>query len=420
MMAAQQQSGGHGERATPEAKTPVMGIALWDSALDATAGWACRSDGEPFRISGTQDLSNEVIWVGNMDGMVYLKRGKQLAHLRSSDFLRCSLTAVAGDLGLRIDGANAKSSIKAIAQVTQRVITLMVKAYALKTPDSDIRDDALYDDIRRILPQQPGTTSHTKAALNAAFQNYSQPDWGPWYQDKSVTVSLRYPRLTYAKQIMATLVPDDSWTYIPPSGVASMSIEELLDPRYPTLVEAAVDLGGADPEIAILAAFGSASSRSKRTSLRRWISQPELRWLARFANVQVASALRCKSAMPIPLSMSMPLALTSDPLLEVSLSAGLLAECHWHAIAKPEYQRRERARQPNSWAVWLAAEDRARCFDLALAVHKKGFRPVGYGAGCVRVSVPIDELPTLRQAAEDLGCSHPCFAPDMQRHGIEV
>jgi hypothetical protein len=181
-------------------------------------------------------------------------------------------------------------------------------------------------------------------------------------------------------------------------------------------VEAAVELGTIDPELAVLVAFGS--STAKRNGLRKWISQPEHAWLSRHARVQVTSVMRCRSAVPLPESVRLPQLLTADPLMSLSISAGLLAESHWAALTQGVYNRALRQEDVHAWAVWLRAADRAFTFALALKAQQAGFKVKGYGNGSVMLQL---QKPRLREAlafAEDSGCSHPCFDPIFQEHGI--
>jgi hypothetical protein len=398
------------------AQMPSYGVALFDNPRDMSAGWACRAGGDSFRVNSVAELSNGTVWVTNLEFMEYNDRAKRLSHLRRVDYLRSSLSAFGADLGMRTTGMYAQEAAPVLAGVIERAVHMAVRAYGWQSPVNDAREDVLYEDIRRTLPGMPKPQASTRSAFASAYQAYSVPGWGPEYEDNLVIVTLRYNRLEYAQKIMATLVPDDAWTYIPPEQASQLTIEQLLDPACPTLVEAAVELDSIDPEIAVLVAFGA--SMSKRNGLRKWISQPELAWLSRHARVQVTSALRCRSAVPLPESVRLPHFLTDDPLMSLSMSAGLLAESHWAAITQPVYNRTLRCDDVHAWSVWLRAVDRALTFSLALKAHQAGFRVQGYGNGSVQIRL---QKPRLREAlafAENNGCAHPCFDPIFQEHGI--
>lgn len=404
------------EMATAKSLLPNFGVALFDNPRDMSSGWACRANESPFQFGGVSELSNDTLWVTSLDWNEYQQRAQKLSHLRRIDYLRSSLNSIAADLGVRITGAHAMEASSVLATVLNQSMLIAIHTYNWESPTSDLRGDVLSDDIRRILPYAPKPQPHTRAALTAAYQSYSVPDWSQKYVPDSVTLTMRFNRLDYAKRIMATLIPDDSWTYIPPDKACHMAIEDLLNPEKPTLVEAAVELGRIDPEIASLIAFGAQAT--SRNSLRKWISQPELSWLSRHAKVSVSSVLVSKSARPLSQNVSLPAKLISDPLFSLTISAGLVSESHWSAIATPQYSRILRANDTNSWAVWLRAADRAMSFALALKAHEFGLLVAGYGNGSIVVRVPRDSLRTCLAFADANDICHPAFHQIFAEHGI--
>jgi hypothetical protein len=102
----------------------------------------------------------------------------------------------------------------------------------------------------------------------------------------------------------------------------------------------------------------------------------------------------------------------------LSISAGLVAESHFCALASETYNRKLRRKQVSTWAVWLRAYDRARCFALALAAIKKGFTPLSYGNGAVTVRLRKQHLPQLLEFAAEQDVSYPCFHPYFVEHGL--
>lgn len=407
------------QMAAARSAIPNFGVALFDNPRDMSSGWACRANDDPFPFNSVSDLSNDTLWVTSLDWTEYQRRAQKLSHLRRIDYLRSSLTAIASDLGFRITGAYAEESCAALARVLNQAMLIAIHTYKWDSPSSDLRGDVLSDDIRRILPSPPKAISYTntKSALLAAYQSYSTPDWPQKFVPDSVTLTMRYNRLEYAKKIMGTLVPDDSWTYFPPEAVNNMNIDDLLNPEQPTLVEAAVELGSIDPEIASLISFGA--STSARTSLRKWISQPELSWLSRHANVRVSSVLMARSSRPLSSGVELPARLISDPLFSLTVSAGLVAEAHWSAIATSTYNKTTRSAEVNSWTVWLRAADRAMSFALALKAHEHGFMVAGYGNGSIVVRVPRDSLKSCLAFADANDIFHPAFHQIFTEHGIE-
>lgn len=394
---------------------PQFGVALFDNPRDMSSGWACRAGEPAFPFSSVADLSNDTIWVAALDWDEYRQRAQRMSNLRRIDFLRSSLTAIAADLGRRIQGEYARESSVALAKVVRQAMLIAINVYGWEAPASDLRGDVLSEDIRRTLPAAPKPHQHTRAALLSAYQDYSTPDWPPSYQPDTITITLRHNRLEYARRIMATQVPDDAWTYLPPEQAASLPIEALLNPAQPTLVEAVLELSSIDPAMASLIAFGATASR--RSALRKWISQPELAWLSRHAKVRVSSALVSRSARPLPETVQLPSKLLSDPLFTLSISAGLVAESHWYSLASRVYNRALKMSEAGSWAVWLRAMDRSLSFGLAHRAHEAGFRVSGYGNGSVVLRLERSRLNECLAFAEANDIAHPAFYPIFAEHG---
>jgi hypothetical protein len=405
-----------GEQVKRAPAVPKFGVALFDNPKEMTVGWACCANEEPFRFSSANELSNDAIWVTSLDWNKYQMRGQRLSHLRRVDYLRSSLSQIAADLGRRITGEYARESSAVLAKVVQQAVMIAVGVYGWEEPSSDLREDVLADDIQRTVGTAPKPQRHIRAPLLSAYQAYSSPPWDPIYEADSVTVTLRYNRLEYARQIMATAVPDDAWTYVPPNQAQILTIDSLLDPSRPSLVEAAVELGNINPSTAALIAFGAQVSR--RSGLRKWISQPELVWLSRHARVRVTSALISRSARLLPDTAQLPQRMLDDPLFSLSISAGLVAESHWSAITSPVYNRQDRKNEASSWGVWLRAADRALSFGLAMKAHEAGFHVVGYGNGSVVLRLTRPRLEGCLEFADQNGIAHPAFHPIFQEHGI--
>jgi hypothetical protein len=192
-------------------------------------------------------------------------------------------------------------------------------------------------------------------------------------------------------------------------------MERALNPEQPSLVNATVEFQGKDPDLACLAAFGSAVGRA--SVLRTWISQRELVWLSKFARVHIHGIHYTESCRQLPVKVQLPELLTSDPLFSLSISAGLVAEAHWKALSNP-IKKRVGEEIYHAWAVWLRAADRALSFELALAAHKAGFQVSYYGNGSVLVNLDRARLPALLDFAVANDVAHPAFRPIFEENGL--
>lgn len=398
-------------------KAPRYGVALFSDPDVAAAGWACSADGEPFHFTAPHDLDTDIVWVSNLSWSEFRNKGKTFNHLRGEDYLVSTIKKIAENLGYRTVGSLSEEACKELAKVVQRTIITAIHVYDWQAPEADLKSDTLSDDIRRSIQMPPAAARHLRAPLLGAFQSSSKPEWPDYYDPNTISVTLRQNRLDYSMKVLSTEVPDEAWSYVPPEQSERLTIDRLLDPAEPCLVEASVELSSLNPDLAALVAFGTTPQR-RNAALRKWISQPELAWLTRHANVRVNSAFVSRRAMRLPVESRLPAALTSDPLFSLSLSAGLVADAHVQALCSPTYNSVARTTVHTSWGIWLRAVDRALSFQMAYAAYKAGFRVYNYGRGAVALSCDKSRLPQLLDFAEDNGFTHPVFYPLFKEHGF--
>lgn len=404
-------------RAKP--KMPRFGVAIFDNPRDPVGGWGCLSDAPSFRFRQPSDLPADCIWVCSVESSEFGRTMSKLRHLRQADFFRSSLKQIAADIGLHIDGEGrfgdvAKVAAPALAKVVHRAALVAVQVYGWNEPTQMLQGDTLSDDIRKAIIAPPPIRSHMRAPLLSAYQSYSSPHWPSEYEPDSIVVTLRSNRLAYAKRVMLTPVPDGAWMYVDTD--AGFNLASALNEDSPCLVEAAIETSGIDPAISSLVAYGAAPGR--RTGLRSWMSQPELRWVSEHAKVTVVRAYRTNGSTLLPERVQLPEMLTSDPLFELSLSAGLVAECHWAAFCKTTFTRAVEKKEISPWGVWLRSADRAMSFQLALAAHKANFAVLGYGNGTVVVRLQRARLPELLEFAMVNNIAHPVFREIFETNGM--
>lgn len=404
---------------SPARRMPRFGVALFDNENDMSAGWACAAEGDSFYFTNLNQLTNDTIWVTSAEWNEYMSRGQKMHNVRRVDYLKTSLLRIATDLGLRTDGHHARAAAYALARVAQNAVSIAASLYDWQDPGSEIRSDTLYEDIRRTLVRSPTSKAHIQPALSAAYQSSSSPLWPTVYEDSMIALTLRLNRLDYVGSLLEQPVPDEGWT-VELRGDdfrrSGLTMDDLLDPARPSLVEVTVEMQGTDPELATLAAFGAQAG--KRTNLRRWVSQPELSWLVHYAHVHVQTAIISMDQLFLPVAAKLPVRLTSDPLFSMSISAGLVAESHFQAIASDQYNPTLKKKTVSAWAVWLRAYDRARTFELALSAFKSGFQPISYSGGSVTVKFHRNRLPELLAFAQANGIAHPCLHPFFVEHGF--
>lgn len=398
----------------PSTKIPRFGVALPDYPTDIDSnGWAyVFGEDSARRYSTLAELPNDAILVTNHER---LRPGLRVArNIRGSTYLSRSLKQIADDLGHSIDGAASADIAIKLGRIVHYAGMTAISAYGWSSPMDALASSTLAEDIRKTLkPDQaaPELVDH----MVSAYQSWSSVNW-PYASDRDmVNVTLRLNRLHYARKLMSYPAPAGAWTYMPVGG-RSRGIDQWIDPSAPCLVEATVEFADTDPEMAVLLAIGSSAQGG---ALRKWFTSVELSWLSRFATINVNSVLSNDAMIEPAPRTRLPEALTKDPLLAMSPAAGLVAECHWAALATPAYDPKTRMRNAiGPHGIWLRAHDRRLCFERALYLHQHGFKVNGYGNGAVLVKSERARLPELMEVADVIEAQYPVFTRLFQEHGI--
>lgn len=391
---------------------PEIGVMLYDDPNACTSGWASVGGSAATYVRQHSDLANNVIWITNGSFSQYVTMGLRNVHnIRPITFFRTQINQIGTDLGYDMSGANAATVAPLISEIASRVFRLASTSYEWK-PGELSNADSLFENIKSRFPKDVSLGNPAlDRALHAAYQSdsaLSKADFVP----NSVFLTLRINRLTHAQKVLTCPIPDDGWEYIPLQRLPATSKERLafcLQHDRPILAKVEIDMARADSDYASLAAFGQKASA--RMALREWVSHPELLWLVRFAPVEIKEVFRSHHYKALPEKMRLPRQLIEDPLLQLSYSAGLLAENHWMSLACEEYIKLKKQKMLSSRAVWLRAADRALCFTLAKKAVDAGFTVTGFGTGAIRVRVQRSELlKTLEFCIE-----HSLVCPNMQR-----
>jgi hypothetical protein len=405
----------------PRVILPRFGVAIFDDSRES--GWASLPDGEAMRFNSPHDLQSDCIWVCSAEGQEFRDKWSRLHHMRPTDYVS-KLAHIASDFGLTVGsqgrfGSLAQRACSILSPTIHKAMVIATQSYGWQDPISRLKTFNLVESIRNSLYQEvqpPRVQTTMTEPLTSALQTTSSPVWHQRFIPNSVSVTLRYNRLEYAQRILATLVPEGEWAYESQSTNPRFHcpLERALDPEFPCIVEGTVEFQGRDPDLAALCAFGSTTSAKQ--ALRTCISQTELMWLKDYARINIHGIYTAASSRQLPRRLMLPEMLTNDPLFSLSVSAGLVAEAHWKALANTFRNRGTLVIPP--WSVWLRAADRAMSFKLALLAYEAGFHVAYYGNGSVLLNVPRDQLPELLNFAEQGDIAHPCFRPIFEENGL--
>ena len=412
MSAPQVQDSAVGHSPEQQVICPDIGVMLYDNTNECTSGWASVNGSQATYVRQHSDLANNVVWITNGAFAQYITQGHRNVHnLRPLTFFRTQINQIGTDLGYDMSGANAAQVAPIISEIATRVFKLTAQCYEWKAGELS-NADSLHDNIKSRFPKDTALNNPAlERALLAAFQTdsaMSRADFVP----NSIFMTLRMNRLAHSKKVLSCPLPDDAWEYVPSVKLPVSQKDRLalcLQHETPILAEVVMDMTRADSEYAALAAFGQKAS--SRMALREWVSHPELLWLSRFAPLEIKSVFRSHHYKALPPKMQLPAMLVTDPLIELSYSAGLLAENHGMSLASDEYQKLTKKKLLTSRAVWLRAADRALCFALAKKAMDSGFTVTGYGTGAVRIRIQRSEL--LR--AMEFAIEHKLVCPNFHR-----
>ena len=120
---------------------------------------------------------------------------------------------------------------------------------------------------------------------------------------------------------------------------------------------------------------------------RRWAPVHEVAQLVALGvRVRVDQLIVAEGVTTLDESYSLP-QWTLGGLEELSLSAGIVAQNWWMALATPRYVKKS-GKRFTPRAAWLRAWDRLTMLRAALGLHRAGFHVSGYGSAQVHVVVP--------------------------------
>lgn len=376
----------------------MYGAVIFDEKERPGPGWASRQGQPAVRIRGTGDLASDVYWWTNLSFSTFRVFGLSRHNLKRHDYLRPDMDQLHKELGLFTSRLAASRIAEISAEIFDRVMRMASAHYGLEKP----ADDTLIEDLyAKLVRQDRMITPEINKALGQAWQTWSICEAAS--PTGSKIMAFKRPRILHAQEVLATPIPGELWEHIPEKDMPAESkrVDWLINQNRPALVRATVD--NVDPEVSKIIAFSGGSNRE-----RSWMSHPELLSLSRFAKIKIESAFLANEYAPC--QVNRPL-YTGGPMGMLSVSAGILSENYWIAIAstltinKRSKDNREVIYSPR--AVWMSAADRFFMMLPALMLHGSGFVVKAYGRGGVNVAVQRGMLADVRACAISAGLNAP-------------
>lgn len=392
-------------------RPPKLGVVVFNNPANPTSGVAAVAGRSPIVFESRAELPSDVLWISTASQAVAAQ------NFRPGDYLRVRPSALAEDLGVYLE--DVMQGLPEVARAVGSVRDILAQAYPWNDFSTDWSQTQMTASISRVLPMPGEIPEILESPLAQAMQTYSVVQDRPTYSTEPIArFTLRTNRLRYAQWLLDGTFPVGGWHFEPVGG--KHKLEDFLNPERPCLVEASIEFGGsltADGVTPSLIAFGSSTFGGRKEVIRRWISQPELAWLCRYAKIHIVSVLFCREAQRLPQELMLPPVLLADPLLALSVSAGVAAECHWNGLARGNSVMRTGSSATARFVtvyhpigVWLRALDRAYCFAMARKAVSMGFAVSSYGYGAITVWSSKDDIKPLVDLSEALMCCHPNLA----------
>lgn len=386
------------------------GVVRFDSDDPNFGGWASVDGGRSYRIPSVGSLDNDTLWWTNLSWRAMHESNlHRLPFIKRTTYLNSWLQEGQEDVcrswGLLRRFHTEPAIAQTLSQIFGNVMRYAMLHYGIETSSVPAFDN-LADELRaRIYPKSdPHLSPEVDAALGAAHQYYTYCITPRVPDEEYVSVRFAVPAVTYASEIVNTIVPTDQVEFVgedrlPPSP---QRLQWVLMQARPAMVR--VTVSDVDPEVASIVAFGNGA---KGGNNRAWVTHPELMLLAEFAKVQIHSVFLFSEYERLPDRARLP---AFTQLQTMTPSAEVLAGNHWIGLSREnpyrlESQKDGRAHSPR--ATWITAYDRFLMFTYALKLFRFGLSIKRYGAGAVTVVVPKHNYRDAYELATAVGLLAP-------------
>lgn len=393
------------------------GVVLFDGN-EPGPGWASVEGGDAVRVSGVNELSTDVLWWTNLsyDDFFGKSEAWRNAWLRHDKYLVVDPKGAVQEWGVDLDAVGTHQMCKLASAIFSRVMRISLSlvrtvARGEVAPEEAFKGKSLRDDLRPLLPDGDYPESPEEANIlkrGKSFNEFTRSSVKGVRDGRMVV--LRRPRVAYAAEMFQTPVPvGGPWrrcTKADLKGDRQERMRWVRDAAVPCVAEVRVDR--INDEFASVFGFGNVTNRDSKEK-RNWVAHPEFCLLARFSDIDVRSAFVGKEYGLITTTMAEPVrAFLQDRFIDLSWSAGIIAETLWRACSLPERRdfknRNEKDLPHTSWqGLWLNASDKGSMFVSAMALSNLGYNVISYGLGWLRVSILPEEVQGLLKDAVTLG-----------------
>lgn len=382
-------------------KSLSVGVVLFDNSEVLTSGWYSLGEGA-VRFSSpsvlpqsatVRGVNTRVFFVTNASYAAYKNdQLDKLGYARLQGFFKVSLRMVANEIGINLQSCDIREAVIALAKVLSRAWSFAEKSFEGILPLETVPEAIL---------------SHLGIRDNPDF-SLLEPILSSAYQENSSVIGMRWEqgmlnyllipnRVRHAAKVLSFPYPSGAWEI----RKDILSLDKALAEEKPIFVECDVVWKGA--ALSDLCAYGSQSIGVGRgnTSIREWVAQPELQFLAEHATSIKITGAAAWSDLALP--PQLPETFTSSAFTPLSYSAGIVADSYLAALMSKGYSKKFRKYFHPVRATWMRSVDRAISFSKAKQLYESGVRVTSYGAGVVGVRAFPHELDELKAIAGECG-----------------
>lgn len=346
-----------------------FGCVFFDDQDDPVEGWATISSQNPVRIFSAGDLSNDVIWLTNLDYKSFNLAGLSgRLNMKRSSFFRSDLSTLSREIGLDCED-NFKLSFF-FSEIFERVMRISFSHYKFKKIE-----ETLSDTIRgSLLPKDKNTGNLVvDYAIEQATQSLQRCEGR--IPKGSSFVSFRFPRVDYAREILSYPVPNGGWKILS----KDIGVDEISEKYIETPLLCKIKITDIDPSYAGIISFANGSGAP-----RVWATGQEIAFLSKFSSVRIQKCFFAEE-------YTSPTRLAKRDIMDFgkaghfSLSSGILAENHW--VAMSSKCRLFYGDVYSARACWMRSWDRILCLFAVKEFVDAGFHVSMYGTGSLVAAV---------------------------------
>jgi len=295
------------------------------------------------------------------------------------------------EIGFDPSALNVRDVVVALADILDRAWKLSTAAWEGLLADETMHE-SIYKQARR---RDPPDFDRIEQVMKTAYQDNSIVLGVKW-EPGIISVKFVPNRVRHVIDVTSIGIPSGAWAI----KNEKTSVDDFLKIETPSFADCEISMDGA--ALADLLAYGVQYGGNGKSTLRQWISQPEMLFLVEHAKIKQINSILSFDQFESP--PQLPDILLNDSMTALSYSAGVVAESFLVAYSGRRTSARHNFRPYHPpRAVWMKAVDRAISFGQARRLHECGIRVTGYGFGAVSAKVFAHEINDAADIGADCG-----------------